>query len=33
MLTNDILATLMIISIGLSVVVVVMIVVNWKGKE
>jgi hypothetical protein len=33
MLTNDILATLMIISVVLSVVVVVMIVVNWKGKE
>jgi hypothetical protein len=30
---NDILALLMIISIGLSVVIAVIIGVNWKGKE
>ena len=30
---NDTLALLMIISIGLSVVIAVIIGVNWKGKE
>ena len=33
MLTNDILATVMVISIALSIVVAVMIAANWKGKE
>jgi hypothetical protein len=33
MLTNDILATLMIISAALSIVVAAMIAANWKGKE
>jgi hypothetical protein len=33
MLTNDILATLMVISIALSIVVAVSIAANWKGKE
>jgi hypothetical protein len=30
---NDILATLMVISIAISIVVAVMIVADWKGKS
>jgi hypothetical protein len=33
MLTSDILATLMAISIGLSIVAAVIMAANWKGKE
>ena len=32
-MSDDILATLMVISAALSIVVAVMIAANWKGKE